>query len=153
MTASLNTIKYRAPPAAPEGQQLLSSFRAKAAQDRAQAGRQASSQNPNNPPADQQAPPENPEDPNELPEISEAELAAQIRELSHDLVVKEQQLETLIRALPGKGVSEKEQWDRMRELERELKELEGEEAQALKEKEDLLRKVEAGIMKTAGVGL
>jgi mediator of RNA polymerase II transcription subunit 21 len=55
----------------------------------------------------------------------------------------------LIANLPGLNVSEEQQIERMKQLERELEELETERAQAVKEKEVLLRKVEDKIM---GVG-
>lgn len=84
-----------------------------------------------------------------LQEVSPEELQNQIKELSHDLVQKEQQIETLIKALPGHGVSEREQWERMRTLEKELQDLEQEREEAVKDKEELLRKVERLIL---GVG-
>ena len=44
----------------------------------------------------------------------------EMKELSHDLVVKEAQIEYLISVLPGIGNSEKRQVERLKELEVEL---------------------------------
>ena len=72
-----------------------------------------------------------------------------MKEMAKDLVVKSQQIEMLIANLPGVNSSEEEQVKRMKELERELEDLEGERIRAVKEKEALLKKVEEKIM---GVG-
>lgn len=64
--------------------------------------------------------------------------------------MKEQQLELLINRLPGIGSSEKEQVDRMRELEKQLEDVEGDRRQAVKEKEALVGKVEEKIMAVSG---
>lgn len=82
--------------------------------------------------------------------VSPEEMASQVKELSHDLVQKEQQLETLIKALPGIGNSEQKQLERMRELERQLEEAEAERGVAVKERDELIRQVERAIMKGVG---
>ena len=58
---------------------------------------------------------------------------AVMHEMAQDLVLKEQQIEIVIKSLPGIGVSEADQNKRMRELEGELRQLE--EARAKKEVE------------------
>lgn len=72
-----------------------------------------------------------------------------MKEMAKDLVVKSQQIEMLIANLPGVNSSEEEQVRRMKELERELEELEGERVKAVEEKKELLKMVEEKIM---GVG-
>ena len=52
---------------------------------------------------------------------SPTSFAANQVQLVRDLVVKEQQIEHLIKALPGIGTSEKEQEEQIRNLERELR--------------------------------
>lgn len=134
MQSSLAYIHYRTPPAPIANQPLLSSFAEHEAQTQAQ---QAASQ-PNN--AGQPAPAA----PEPLP--TPEEFQKDIRELSRDLLLKEQQIEVLIGSLPGLHSSEAEQIERMRELERELEELEGERLKAVKEKEELVKLVEGRIM-------
>ncbi len=68
--------------------------------------------------------------------------AAAQRELARDLIIKEQQIEYLISVLPGIGTSEKEQEERLRELERELKVAEEERLQAVREREEVLEKLD-----------
>jgi mediator of RNA polymerase II transcription subunit 21 len=58
-------------------------------------------------------------------------------------------MEALIANLPGLNVSEEQQVERMKQLERELEGLEGERLEAIREKEGLMRRVED---KIAGVG-
>ncbi|APA05736.1 hypothetical protein sscle_01g005060 [Sclerotinia sclerotiorum 1980 UF-70] len=66
-------------------------------------------------------------------------------ELARDLIVKEQQIEVLITALPGLENSEKEQQQTIQRLERELKEEEERRKEALKEKEAVLARLEGVI--------
>jgi len=63
--------------------------------------------------------------------------------------LKEQQIERLIAHLPGLNWSEREQVDRMKELERQLEDLEGERVKAVKDKDVLMKMVED---KITGVG-
>ncbi|KAF2279158.1 uncharacterized protein EI97DRAFT_430255 [Westerdykella ornata] len=147
MQSSLQTIKHRAPPSAPPGQPLLTSFTVHAQQQAQQAQAQAAA---NAPQQGQGVPAQSHDALNaSIPEVSPEELQNQIKELSHDLVQKEQQIETLIKALPGHGVSEKEQWEKMKALKKELLGLEQEKEEAVKDREELLRKVERLIL---GVG-
>ena len=66
-----------------------------------------------------------------------------------DITKKASQIELLIASLPGLNSSEKDQVARMKELERELEELEEERMQAVREKAALVKMVEEKIM---GVG-
>ncbi|KAF1996622.1 hypothetical protein P154DRAFT_623087 [Amniculicola lignicola CBS 123094] len=75
-----------------------------------------------------------------------------IKELSYDLIMKEQQIEHLIARLPGIGTSEQEQGVRMRVLEQELDRIEGERRDAVREKEGLVGRVEEGLGVVGGCG-
>lgn len=66
-------------------------------------------------------------------------------------MLKEQQLEILFENLPGMGISEKDQVERMKELQRQLDEIEPERLEAVKEKERLIEKVEKGIVGIGGI--
>ncbi|KAH6673571.1 mediator complex, subunit Med21 [Halenospora varia] len=70
---------------------------------------------------------------------------AQQRELAQDLILKEQQIEFLISILPGLENSEKDQEETIKQLERELQVAEAERKQALKEKEEVLARLEGVI--------
>ncbi|CAI6235714.1 unnamed protein product [Periconia digitata] len=135
MQSSLAYIHHRTPPAHIPSQPLLSSF----AEHEAQAAAQQAASHPNNPNNSAQPPAPAP-----LP--TPDEFRKDIRELSRDLLLKEQQIEILIGSLPGLHSSEAEQLERMRELERELEDLEGERIKAVKEKESLVKVVEDRIM-------
>lgn len=87
------------------------------------------------------APADAPQEP-DSPELFQSRL----QELATDLVRKEQQIEALISVLPGVGSSSSKQEQRMRELDRELRAVEGERVEALKEKEALLRSVDQVIV-------
>lgn len=66
-------------------------------------------------------------------------------ELARDLIIKEQQIELLITALPRLENSENEQLKTIQRLERELKEEEERRKEALKEKETVLARLEGVI--------
>ena len=63
---------------------------------------------------------------------------SRLHELASDLVLKEQQIEALISVLPGVGSSSAAQEARMRQLDKELRDVEVERVEAVKEKERLL---------------
>lgn len=136
MQSQLFQIRTRAPPSVPEGQQKLSSFAEKEAADRSENAAQNSTQvvQTNDPPPT-------------LP--TKEQFEEDLKEMAKDLVVKSQQIELLIANLPGVNSSEAEQVQRMKDLEKELEELEGERLQAVQAKEALLKKVEEKIV---GVG-
>ena len=136
MQSQLLQIRTRAPPSVPEGQQKLSSFAEKEAADKSENATQNATQPA--PPSDA-AP--------ALP--TKEQFEGDLKEMAKDLVVKSQQIELLIANLPGVNSSEAEQVQRMKELERELEDLEGERLRAVEQKEQLLKKVEEKIM---GVG-
>jgi mediator of RNA polymerase II transcription subunit 21 len=66
-------------------------------------------------------------------------------ELAQDLILKEQEIEMLISALPGLENSERDQEQMIRQLEEELKISEEERKTAVKEKEAALAKLESVI--------
>ncbi|KAH8656156.1 mediator complex, subunit Med21/Med9, partial [Tricladium varicosporioides] len=70
---------------------------------------------------------------------------AQQRELAQDLILKEQQIEFLISILPGLENSEKDQEETIKQLEKELQAAEVERKQALKDKEEVLARLEGVI--------
>jgi mediator of RNA polymerase II transcription subunit 21 len=134
MSASLRQIKDNAPPSVPPGQQRLDTFTELAARTAAEDN-QASAN-----PAILPQPPAS---------VSPEQFEADMKEIAQDITLKEQQIEKLIAHLPGLNWSEKEQVDRMKELELQLESLEGERVQVVKEKEMLLKMVED---KITGVG-
>ncbi|KAF2639726.1 hypothetical protein P280DRAFT_470343 [Massarina eburnea CBS 473.64] len=126
MQSQLSYIKTRAPPAIIPGQPQLSTFLEQEAQTAAAASAHSQTQAPPPPP-------------------TQEEYQHDIRELSKDLVLKEQQIEVLIASLPGLHTSEKEQVERMKELEKELEDLEGDRIAAVEEKRGLVKIVEERI--------
>jgi mediator of RNA polymerase II transcription subunit 21 len=132
MNASLKYIRNRAPPGAIPGQPLLDTFAELEAKNAAQ-----NLPNPANPA--QQAPAESVAPP------TQEEYQNDMKEMSRDMVLKEQQLEVLIASLPGLNTSEGEQVERMKALEAELAGLEGERVEAVREREALVRRVEERI--------
>lgn len=73
------------------------------------------------------------------------EFQAGLRELSRDLIVKEQQIEYLISSLPGLDNSEKDQERNIRDLEEDLKAAEAQRQEALKERDQILAQLDAVI--------
>ncbi len=66
-------------------------------------------------------------------------------ELSHDLIMKEQQIEALISMLPGLQNSEQDQEKSIKELEEELKAAEVQRQEALKERDQILAELDTVI--------
>ena len=137
MSAALRQIRENAPPSVPPGQQRLDTFAELEARTAAENTQQGLVANPSQPAI---APP---------PKPSPEQFQADLKELAQDITLKEQQIEKLIAHLPGLNWSEKEQVERMRELERQLEELEGERVKAVGEKDALMKMVEDRI---TGVG-
>ncbi|OAL47565.1 hypothetical protein IQ07DRAFT_646493 [Pyrenochaeta sp. DS3sAY3a] len=147
MSSDLAYIRNNAPPSVPPGQRRLDSFAEVEARTAAESKQQQSS-NPSQPTqateSTQQA-----TQPTHPAPLTQEQFQADIKLMARDIVQKEQQLELLIASLPGLKSSEKEQVERMKALEREMEELEGEGEKAVREKEVLLKMVEEKIM---GVG-
>ncbi|KAH8725713.1 mediator of RNA polymerase II transcription subunit 21 [Phaeosphaeriaceae sp. PMI808] len=138
MQRQLAHIRVHAPPSVPPGQQRVDTFaqvQAKTTTENTQAT------NPSQP-ANEPAEPES---------ISQEQFQQDIKEFARDIVMKQQQMEALIANLPGLNISEEQQVERMKQLEKELAELEGERLQAVKEKEILLRRVEEKLMGVSGI--
>ncbi|MCJ1250500.1 RNA polymerase II mediator complex subunit [Trapelia coarctata] len=77
--------------------------------------------------------------------------SAAIKELAHDLVLKQQQIEAIINSLPAIEKSEEEQVARIRELDVEVRAMEAERVGVLAMKEELLARVE-GVIGRVSVG-
>ncbi|KAI9886664.1 MAG: phosphatidyl inositol kinase [Watsoniomyces obsoletus] len=90
-------------------------------------------------------PPQDPSDINTPPLPTPAQFQLDQRELARDLILKEQQIEYLISVLPGIGTSEVQQLERLRVLERELRDAEVERLKALEEKEEVLERLDGVI--------
>jgi mediator of RNA polymerase II transcription subunit 21 len=130
MQRQLAHIKDNAPPSVPAGQSRVDTL--------AEITAKTATENATQPPPTQIAEPLSPE-----------QFQEDIKEFARDIVIKQQQMEALIANLPGLNVSEEQQVERMKQLERELEGLEGERLEAVKEKEALMRRVENKIV---GVG-
>jgi mediator of RNA polymerase II transcription subunit 21 len=142
MQRQMAHIRVHAPPRVPPGQQRVDTFaeiQAKTATENTQTSTNVSQLT--------QAPTQ----PLQPEQISPEQFQEDIKEFARDIVIKQQQMEALIANLPGLNVSEEQQVERMKQLERELEELEGERLQAVKEKEVLLRKVEDKIINVGRV--
>lgn len=74
-----------------------------------------------------------------------AEFKAGQKELAQDLILKEQQIEYLISVLPGLENSEKDQERMIGELEEELRVAEERRREAVREKEEVLARLEGVI--------
>lgn len=70
-------------------------------------------------------------------------------QLVRDLIIKEQQIEHLIKVLPGIGTSEQEQEERIRSLEKDLREMHKQRKQKRKEMRATVKKLEHVIMGVA----
>lgn len=70
-------------------------------------------------------------------------------QLVRDIIVKEQQIECLINALPGIGTSEKEQEERIESLEKELRLMHEQRKQKRKEMRSTVKRLENVIMGVA----
>ena len=137
MSAALREIRENAPPSVPPGQPRLDTF----AELEARTAAENAQQNPTTDASQQAtAPPAR---------SSPEQFQKDLKELAQDITLKEQQIERLIAHLPGLNWSEKEQVERMKELERQLEDLEGERIKAVKDKDTLMKIVEDNI---AGVG-
>ena len=66
-----------------------------------------------------------------------------------DLIVKEQQIEYLIKVLPGISTSEEEQQGQIRSLERELRQMQEQRKQKRKEMRAMVKRLEDVIMGVA----
>jgi mediator of RNA polymerase II transcription subunit 21 len=84
------------------------------------------------------------EDPNRKPidDYPSEKFQEGILELARDLIVKEQQIEYLISSLPGLTNSERDQEQLIKDLEEELKVAETQRLEAVKEKDEVLAKVD-----------
>ncbi|ORY63138.1 RNA polymerase II transcription mediator [Pseudomassariella vexata] len=78
------------------------------------------------------------------PHAPETFKASQI-ELAQDLITKEQQIELLISILPGLDNSEQDQERNIKELEEELKAAEAQRQKAIKEKAEIMTKLDTVI--------
>ncbi|KAF7511951.1 hypothetical protein GJ744_003184 [Endocarpon pusillum] len=75
--------------------------------------------------------------------------AANQLQLVRDLVIKEQQIEYLVKVLPGIGTSEQEQEERIRSLEKELRQVQEQRKQKRREMRVTVKRLENVIMGVA----
>jgi len=73
-------------------------------------------------------------------------LEAAMNELARDLIVKSKQIEVLVTSLPGIGVSEEDQQNRLRSLEAQLREAEEERQKSIEEREKARERLEAVVV-------
>lgn len=131
MQRQIAHIVLQAPPSVPPGQYRVDTM--------PEIKGKTASENP-------QSNPQQPAEPPVPEKISPEQFNQDLKEFSRDIVLKQQQVELLIASLPGLNISEEQQVARMKELEKELEGLEDERAQAVRDKELLLKKVEDKIM-------
>ncbi|KAK3324266.1 mediator complex, subunit Med21 [Cercophora scortea] len=82
------------------------------------------------------------EQPKEVDSLSPEVFQAGQLELARDLIVQEQQIEYIISNLPGLENSERDQEQLIKELEEELKTAEAQRLEAVKEKDEVLLKLD-----------
>lgn len=71
---------------------------------------------------------------------------ASLGELSHDIAEKAKQIEKLIDSLPGLETSENDQFESLGNLEKELQAVRAEEAEVVKERQNLLARCDKLVM-------
>jgi mediator of RNA polymerase II transcription subunit 21 len=71
------------------------------------------------------------------------------KELARDLILKTKEIDLLIGSLPGIGVSEEQQIQRLEKLENELQEVEKRRREAVKRKEELQKRLDEVIQTVA----
>ncbi|PHH87478.1 hypothetical protein CDD83_8833 [Cordyceps sp. RAO-2017] len=81
----------------------------------------------------------------EVDPLPAEEFQAGLKELSRDLIVKEQEIEYLISSLPGLDNSEKDQERNIKDLEDDLKAAEAQRQEALKERDHILAQLDGVI--------
>ena len=69
-------------------------------------------------------------------------IVAAKRELARDLILKTKEIDLLVGSLPGIGVSEEQQIERLDRLERELQDVERRRLQAVRRKEELQKRLD-----------
>ncbi|KAK4193947.1 mediator of RNA polymerase II transcription subunit 21 [Podospora australis] len=83
-----------------------------------------------------------PEQPKEVETLDPETFRAGQLELARDLITKEQQVEYLISTLPGLDNSERDQLQMIRELEDELEVAEKQRLEAVKERDEVLKRLD-----------
>ena len=71
------------------------------------------------------------------------------KELARDLILKTKEIDLLIGSLPGIGVSEEQQIQRLEKLEEQLQEVEKQRREAVKRKEELQNRLDELIQTVA----
>lgn len=84
-----------------------------------------------------------PEQPKEVETVEPEKFKAAQLELARDLVTTEQQIEYLISSLPGLDNSERDQIQMIRDLEEEIAAAEQQRLEAVKEKDEVLKKLDS----------